>query len=110
MPLASTQKEVFSDFSLFSGNYSKLNIMQKSIGLLVILIILLAGGFYIFNNKKEVSQNVSNLQQNVSEDFGEMAKKPHPLSIESLLVVTGTAAYFPLQLIKRTKTISMILL
>ena len=61
--------------------------MQKSIGLFVILIVLLiAGGFYFFNNQKEVSQNVQNLQQSVSDDFGQMSKQPHPLSIESLKI------------------------
>lgn len=59
--------------------------MQKlSIGLGLVFVALVAGGFYFLNNRNQVIQNVQDISQNTSEDFGQMVRQPHPLSIEAL--------------------------
>ncbi len=53
-------------------------------GLLLILIVLVSGGFYFFRNQQKVTDNVQNATQSLSDDFGQMPRQPHSLSIEAL--------------------------
>lgn len=57
--------------------------MQKSLLLLVVLVVLSVGGYFYFANNPQVAGPLSETK-NAVEDFGEMMRQPHPLSIESL--------------------------
>lgn len=59
--------------------------MRKTLILLLGLGVLLIIGAFVYLNNQTISPNIlSNTQQSVNDDFGQMEKQPHPLSIEAL--------------------------
>ena len=59
--------------------------MSKSLTLLVIFIAILIGSAsYFVNSQNNKPQSLLQTGQETTDDFGEMLKKPHPLSIQSL--------------------------
>ena len=61
--------------------------MQKvTLGLLAGLVVLITGGFFYFQSDKNSNSLTGEIPQQNSnaDDFGQMEKAPHPLSIEAL--------------------------
>jgi uncharacterized protein len=60
--------------------------MQRiTLGLGSVLLILIIGAFLYFQNNQKTNSLIGTSEQNsMLDDFGQMNKRPHPLSIESL--------------------------